>query len=159
MATAIPDFPSFDVDTDPTGLAQRWKKWLARYENLIIALDITEPRCEKALLLHYAGQGVHDMFDTLPDNPPAATTPTDDPDNAATPAVDDYQKAVAKLDAYFNPRRNVDYETYVLRQARQKQGETLGHVPVSAKTTTLDLRIHGHRPGNQSPSRGSMPVN
>ena len=60
MATAIPDFPSFDVDTDPTGLAQRWKKWLARYENLIIALDITDPRRKKALLLHYAGQGVHE---------------------------------------------------------------------------------------------------
>ena len=68
---------------------------------------------------------MHDIFDTLPDNPTAATTGTDDPDNAATPAVDDYRKAVAKLDTYFNPRRNVDYETYVFRQARQKQGETL----------------------------------
>ena len=125
MATAIPDFPSFDVDTDLTGLAQQWKKWLARYENLIIALDITDPRCKQVLLLHYAGHGVHDIFDTLPDNPATATTHTDGPDNPATPAVDNYQKVVAKLDAYFNPSRNTDYETCVFRQARQKQGETL----------------------------------
>ena len=38
---------------------------------------------------------------------------------------DDYATAVAKLDEYFLPKKNVDYETFQFRQATQQTGETL----------------------------------
>lgn len=116
MAAALPEFPTFDMDIDPTSLGQRWKKWLARVENLLVALDIDSPKRKKALLLHYAGQPVQDALDTLP-VPPAPGNVRDE--------LNDYDKAVKMLNSYFMPQRNVEYEVYVFRQANQKQAETL----------------------------------
>lgn len=45
----------------------RWKKWLQRFENVIIALDIKDDTRKRAMLLHYAGEGVQDIFDTFTD--------------------------------------------------------------------------------------------
>ena len=58
MATrmSLPSFPPFEVHADGN-IGHRWSKWLARYDCLLIALDITEyveRMC--ALLLHYAGR-------------------------------------------------------------------------------------------------------
>ena len=125
-ATTLPDFPPFDVNADPTSLAQRWKKWTARYENLLTALDIKDPARKKALLLHYTGQDVHDIYDTLPSAPATAAESSTGSERGQTATTDEYTVAKAKLDAYFMPpQKNVDYETYVFRQARQRQGETL----------------------------------
>ena len=127
MAAALPDFPAFDINAEPTSLSQRWQKWTSRFENLITALDIKDPARKKALLLHYAGQDVHEIYDTLPiptaEPEPASTTEQ----TSSTPPVtqDAYQKAKTALDEYFMPKKNVDYETYVFRQAWQKPGETL----------------------------------
>ena len=115
MVASLPDFPAFDVDSDTTSLGQRWKKWLSRYENSLIALDITEPKRRKALLLHYAGQSTQDIFETLPDFP------------ATDPAANIYDQEVAKLSTYFNPKKNVEFEVYVFRQAKQQQGEPWTH--------------------------------
>ena len=37
-------------------LADKWNKWIKRMENLLIAEDITDIKCQRALLLHYGGQ-------------------------------------------------------------------------------------------------------
>lgn len=118
MATALPDFPTFEVDTEPTSLGQRWKKYLARFENLIVALDITQPQRKKALLLHYAGAAVQEIFETLP-NPPEPTETVEGAERSL------YTQAVEKLSLHFNPQKNIEYETYSFRQAHQKTGETL----------------------------------
>ena len=113
MAVSLPDFPAFDLYTDPTSTAQRWKKWIQRFENLLVALDVTKADRKKALLLHYAGPNVQEAYETLP-------TPivTDE-------LTDDYVTAKEQLDAYFCPKRNLEYEAYVFRQTKQRQGETL----------------------------------
>ena len=38
---------------------------------------------------------------------------------------DDYKRALEKLDKYFVPQKNVDYETFQFRQASQKSDETV----------------------------------
>ena len=126
MATALPEFPSFDINCDQTSLSQRWKKWIARFENLLLAMDISEPKRKKALLLHYAGQDVHDIFDTLPE-PPADAPPErgSGEESQSTVTGDEYEIAIKKLNIYFNPKRNVEYEAYIFRQAKQQKGETL----------------------------------
>lgn len=65
MAENIPAFPSFDVDGEPTSVGPRWRKWALRFENMLIALNITDARRKKALLLHLAGERVHEIADTL----------------------------------------------------------------------------------------------
>ena len=42
-----------------------------------------------------------------------------------TETGEDYKTAVAKLDEYFLPKKNVDYETFQFRQASQKSDETV----------------------------------
>ena len=66
MATSLPEFLPIDINCDQTSLSQRRKKWVGRFKNLLLAMDISDTRRKTALLLHYAGQDVHDVFDTLP---------------------------------------------------------------------------------------------
>ena len=58
-------------------------------------------------MLYQAGQETQEVFETLTD------TGTD------------YNTALSKLDAYFLPKKNVDYETFQFRQATQKSDETV----------------------------------
>ena len=117
MATALPEFPSFDLNNEPTSLGQHWKEYLARFGNLLVALDISQPQQKRALLLHYAGTAVQDVFETLP------CLKSDDQQEEEE--QEEYTEAVNRLNTHFNPRKNVEYEVYVFRQARQQPGETL----------------------------------
>ena len=76
---------------------------------MFIGMNITIPKRKRALLLHYAGPDVDEIFDTLPN----------------TGEDNDYDTAVAKLHEYFSPQVNTTYEVYNFRQAKQKEGELL----------------------------------
>ena len=105
MAQGLPVFPSFSV-RDPA-VDTRWKKWCSRLENLLVGLDITDDKRKRALLLHYAGEDVNEIFDTLAD------TGTD------------YATALTKLDGYFGPKKSTEFEIYKFRQAKQEVNETI----------------------------------
>ena len=105
---SLPSFPSFDVHLDGS-VGPRWKKWLARFERLLIVTNITEAKHQRALLLHYAGPAVDEIFDTLPD----------------TGEAKDYKKAIDALNAYFIPQVNTAFEEYNFREAKQQNGETI----------------------------------
>ena len=109
MATRpdITPLPPFDPVGDPTSLSQRWKTWKKLFETYLIALNITDDRQQRALLLYQAGQEMQEIFETLDDT------------------GDDYKTALAKLDEYFQSKKNVDYEAFQFRQASQKSDETV----------------------------------
>ena len=67
MANAMPSLAPFDVHTDPSSVNLRWKKWLRRFEDAMVGFDITDAKRQRALLLHYGGEQLHDLFDTLSD--------------------------------------------------------------------------------------------
>ena len=108
MATSLPVFPPFDVHLD-SNAGPRWTKWLTRFERLIAGMNITDATQKRALLLHYAGPDVDDIFETLPD----------------TGEDKDYKKAVECLNTYFVPKVNMVYEEYQFRQAKQRSNENL----------------------------------
>ena len=93
--SALPAFPPF-VETDNNPDPQ-WKKWLIRFERVMVALDINSTKRKRALLLHYAGPKVDEIFDTLQE----------------TGEDDDYDRAVATLNKYFEPISNSRYEDSV----------------------------------------------
>ena len=99
--------PPFDTETDPGSVGPRWTKWVARFENYTTAMNITADARLKALLLHIAGERVHDIYDTL------------------AGADDDYAATKQKLSGYFSPKKNVQYQVYVFRNAKQEPGENL----------------------------------
>ena len=65
MDGALPSFPPFDYETDKANAGPRWEKWLARLENLFTAMNVADDQDARrsALLLHYAGERVYDIYD------------------------------------------------------------------------------------------------
>ena len=61
----IPQIAPFHIDSDVTSLAQRWKRWSDRFDNLMVAMNVTDNARKKALLLHLAGDAVFSIFEGL----------------------------------------------------------------------------------------------
>jgi len=62
----------------------------------LIALNVAEGKQKRALLLYQAGQSTQDIYDTLPNSGDE----------------EDYETAMTKLNEYFWPEQNVDYEIF-----------------------------------------------
>ena len=106
MASALPNFDPFDIHDDGA-IAQHWRKWIKRLENLFVAAAITDKKRQRTLLLYYAGEEVCEIFETLVDT------------------GDDFTTAKEKLTEYFDPKKNVEYEIYTFLQARQNPDESM----------------------------------
>ena len=98
MAAKIEVHPltPFDPVSDPTSLGQRWKRWKHRFKTYLVAVDVKDDKQKRALLLYQAGQEAQEIFDTLTEN------------------GEDYATAIAKLDQFFLPKKNIDYEIFSL---------------------------------------------
>jgi hypothetical protein len=77
-------------------------------------MNITNANRKKALLLHYAGEEVHDMFSTLTLAP-----------HVGEGDLDLYKQASDALNDYFIPKRNKEYDIYKFRQSKQEPGESI----------------------------------
>ena len=97
----------FDTETDPGSVGPRWTKWVQRFGNYTTAMNITGDGRLKALLLHLAGERVHDIYDTL------------------AAADDNYEATKTKLSGYFSPKKNIQYQVYIFRKSTQEPGENL----------------------------------
>ena len=71
------------------------------------ALDIQNAKQKRALLLYQVGEATQTIFDTLADT------------------GEDYETAMTKLNEYFTPKKNVDYEIFKFRTTTQNAGETI----------------------------------
>ena len=65
----------------------------------LVATNITDDKQKRAMLLYQAGPDTQEIFKTIPDT------------------GDDFNTALTKLNDYFSPKRNVDYEIFQFRQA------------------------------------------
>lgn len=109
MAMTNFSFPAFDVDCDSQSAGPRWRKWLERFENYLVAMNIKADSRQKAMLLYFGGERLSDIWDTLkaPDND------------------DDFAAVKTKLTTHFAPQVNTLYEVYVFRNTRQTESETV----------------------------------
>ena len=73
----------------------------------MVAQNITDGARKRALLLYQVGQATQEIFDAIPDT------------------GDDYDTAINKLDGYFSPKKNWDYEVFKFRTTTQNVGETV----------------------------------
>ena len=99
--------PPFNPVTNPSSVGQRWTSWRKQFETYLTAMNVTDDKQRKALLLFHVGQVTHEIFETLPDT------------------GDDYATAMTKLQEYFVPKKNVDYEIFQFWQAKQEEGEMI----------------------------------
>ena len=110
-AGSLPNFEKFVVHSDEVTVGTRWKKWLARFNNLLTAMNATNNSRKKALLLHFAGEEVFDIYESF----------TAEQQGGA----DSFDRTVQSLNAYFSPKKNIDFETFKFRQCKQQEGETI----------------------------------
>ena len=73
------------------------------FKYYLTAAAVAKPEQKKALLLHFAGNEVQEIFQTLPDLPP--------PTEGGPP--DEYETTLEKLNKYFKPKKNISFERYV----------------------------------------------
>ena len=93
MAGILP-FPSFNVHSEENSLGPRWTKYIAKLEILFVALDMEARKRKKALFLHYAGDEVFDIYDTLGLSGDKAN----------------YDEVKQGLTNYFQPKKNKEFE-------------------------------------------------
>ena len=98
MATALqlPALQPSSAASDQTTLRQRWSKWVKGLEYFLTASNITDKKQKRAVLLHLAGAEVQTIFETLNDT------------------GEDYDAALAKLNEYFVPKKNIPFERHIL---------------------------------------------
>ena len=95
----LPPMPPFYPLSEPSSLSQQWKTWTKRFEMYVAAMKVEDNKQKRALFLYQAGQEVQEIFETL------------------TEMGEDYATAKKKLDDYFFPKKNVDYEIFQFCQA------------------------------------------
>ena len=78
-------------------------------------MNIEDDKQKRPLLL--AGGATQEIFETIP--------------NTGT----DYETAITKLNEYFLPKKNVDYEIFQFRQAVQEKSETVDQFVANTVTT------------------------
>lgn len=113
--TSLPVFPPFNVHEDCSNVATRWTKWLRRFENMLEAMGVSDTKRKKAMLLHYGGEDICEIFEGLQ----LDETPSEGETS------DTYKTLKDALTLYFMPQVNVDYEVYKFRECKQNQDETL----------------------------------
>ena len=112
MANALPHFPQYDISDKPGAQGPRWKKYITRFKKLMVAMNITNAARQRALLLHYVGEDTNEIFDTSPNTEAAGG------ENTLTKAID-------ALTLHFEDKKNIVFEEYQFRQARQEDDETI----------------------------------
>lgn len=107
MAQPLPTFQSFDLaPRESTG--PRFEKWVKRLENLFAATKTTDKKQKVAMLLHYGGEELHDVYDTLD-----------------VSGDDIYTLSVDALKKHFEPSNCVDQHIYMFRKEMQKPEENV----------------------------------
>ncbi|XP_046841925.1 uncharacterized protein LOC124436042 [Xenia sp. Carnegie-2017] len=125
--TALPTFPTFNLE-EPD-LRKAWGKYVSRLENLLLAMNITNAARKKAMLLHYVGEEVNEIFETLA---------IDEPDREE----DVFRKAEKALRNYFTPQKNIEFEVYKFRQAKQLPGEKISAYYTRLKKLAKSCEFH-----------------
>lgn len=133
MENCLPVFPSFETELDCADVAARWKKWIGRLENLFVAINITDDGRKRALLLHYAGEAVHDIYEAEKSSPPSGAAP----DPAAT-----YEGTRDTLSKYFAPKKNLQMERYIFRSCVQTPGQSLEAYVTSLRRLAQSCSFH-----------------
>ena len=112
---SLPQFPAFSLSEGNLNLGPRWAKWLSRFNRLMVAMEIADPPRKQALLLHYAGPEIDEIYDTLPIEAAAAD---------GSP-IDMYESTANALTRYFTPKTNAAFEIYNFRHVKQEATETI----------------------------------
>ena len=102
-------FTTFDAEGDQLTVNQRWHLWIERFENFLIVSSVSGANKKKAMLLHYAGESVFEMYKEMESYDPN----------------DNYDDVKRKLNEHFEINKNADVLRMNFRRAVQFEEERL----------------------------------
>uniref|UniRef100_A0A8W8NRV4 CCHC-type domain-containing protein n=1 Tax=Magallana gigas TaxID=29159 RepID=A0A8W8NRV4_MAGGI len=143
----------FDPNAKPSQLNQSWKRWHRSFELFAVGKEVSNPEQRKALLLHFAGPEVQDIYNTL---------------NEVRAEQEDsvYTVAVKTLNKHFENKVNVPYErAKLLEKGKDLTLEQLRTIAATFEMTEAQARhmdtelvasinkIHGRGAKTDKPKR------
>ena len=84
------------------------------------------------MLLHYVGEEVNEIFETLEVQ-------------QADQDEDVFRKAEKALKKYFTPQKNLEFEVYKFRQAKQSPGESISAYFTRLKQLAKNCEFHDEK--------------
>lgn len=142
MAT-LPTFERFTVHGEETTAGTRWSKWLAKLENILVALDITSDARKKALLIHYGGDDVFEIVHSMTDEKKGVgATKNIGTDTNPEIVPNAYEVIKQSLTDYFTPKKNTAYETFKFRQTSQKEDENIDAFHIRLRSAAALCEFH-----------------
>ena len=115
-----------------TSCGPRWEKWIKRFENYLVAVNITNDERKQALLLLIAGEKVHEIYDTIQGD------------------ADKYVDTKNKLTDYFQPMKDTHMAVYHFRELTQSATEKIDQFVTRLRAlgkqcdfANMDDEIHG----------------
>ncbi|CAK1596120.1 unnamed protein product [Parnassius mnemosyne] len=108
----VPAIEPFDCEGDPTSISFRWDKWKRALEIYFVATNTNAQITKRAMLLHFGGMALQDIYFNIPG---AHVTNPD--------ATDVYDTAIKKLDEYFSPKQSYLFERHIFRLMKQEPNE------------------------------------
>ncbi len=127
MDSGLPVFPSFDCEVDKSSAGVRWEKWISRLDNLFQAMDLDETDDDlrmAALVLHYGGERVQDIWDTEKGSEPKT-----------------FKNVKTVLTAYFKPKENTQLAIYNFRGCKQKSHQSLDEYVTELRQMAKDCKF------------------
>ena len=104
----LQQFPTFSLNEDEMhSVGVRWKKYVLRFDNFLLAMDVEKEERKRALLLYYGDFELQDIYDSL-DNTGAT-----------------YDTLKTALNTYFEPKTNECYEVWNFQKTTQGENETV----------------------------------
>lgn len=107
-------YVSFNPNEDQNGIYPRWERWLRGFELFVESKSIADSKRKKAMLLHYGGLDLQDVFFAIPGADELAD------------GEDAYTKTKEELTKFFKPKLNTTFERHIFRGMTQKEGESVG---------------------------------
>ena len=104
----VTPFPPFDYDIDKSIAGPRWEKWLRKLETLFVGMNLKDENRKRALLLHYVGDAVYDIYKAEKGD-----------------SADTYEATKQVVTSYFEPKRNIQMDIFNLRSCKQKANQSL----------------------------------
>lgn len=103
--------PKFDPYEEASTLPERWRLWKRNFQYYIESQVGLNDKQKVARLLHQAGTEVQEIYESIKDEQVDGST--------------DYEKCIKRLDSYFEPDVNINYERQKFRNIQKEEEETM----------------------------------
>ena len=102
--------------TLPLNIGPRWDDWVIRLNEYFDAAAIDDDKQRLASLFFFGGTKLRKIHSTLPEAIPEGEEEANE---------GEFDKAVYRLNKFFNPKKNAVIEVYKFRQSKQDVNETI----------------------------------